>query len=131
MPALIDELRPMVTGFRIAALGLASLLSVSAGAQDLEPRAYSPSPVGTSFAGLSYGRTSGNVSFDPTVPITDAQATLDSVGVGVGQTFGLLRRQAMFTAALPYGWGTGTGEVGNGEQSVYRSGLADVRTRFS
>jgi hypothetical protein len=37
----------------------------------------------------------------------------------------------MFTAALPYAWGSGTGEVGNGQASVYRSGLVDVKTRFS
>jgi hypothetical protein len=113
------------------ALGVALLPGVAAGAQDLEPRAYSPSPVGTSFAGLAFGRSSGDVSFDPTIPITDAQATLYSVGLGLGQTFGVLGRQAMFTAALPYVWGTGSGEVGNGQQSVYRSGLADVKARFS
>jgi hypothetical protein len=56
---------------------------------------------------------------------------LYSVSVGVGQTFGVLGRQAMFTAALPYGWGNASGDVGNGLQSIYRSGLADVRTRVS
>jgi outer membrane putative beta-barrel porin/alpha-amylase len=42
-----------------------------------------------------------------------------------------LGRQGMFTAALPYAWGTGTGDVGNEQDSVYRSGLVDVRTRLS
>jgi hypothetical protein len=118
-----------VTG--IASFGIALLLSVVSSAQDLEPRAYSPSPVGTSFVGMSYLRSSGDISFDPTVPITNAHATLKSVAVGIGQTFDVLGRQAMFTAALPYAWGTGTGQVGNGDQSIYRSGLADVRTRVS
>jgi hypothetical protein len=54
------------------------LLIGAARAQDLEPRAYSPSPVGTTFAGFSFGRSSGDISFDPTVPITNAQATLYS-----------------------------------------------------
>ena len=118
-------------GTGIASFGIALLLSMAASAQDLEPRSYSPSPVGTSFVGMSFLRSSGDISFDPTVPITNAHATLDSVGVGIGQTFGVLGRQAMFTAVLPYAWGTGTGQVGNGEQSIYRSGLADVRTRVS
>src|SRR5579862_4874775 len=107
------------------------LLSVVAGAQDLEPRAYSPSPVGTAFVGMAFGRSSGDVFFDPTIPITNVHATFDSVALGVGQTFGVLGRQAMFTAALPYAWGNGTGEVGNGESSIYRSGLVDVKTRLS
>jgi hypothetical protein len=107
------------------------LLSAAAGAQDLEPRAYSASPVGTSFVGLGYGRSSGDVSFDPTIPITNAQATFNSVALGVGQTFGVLGRQAMFTAALPYAWGNGTGDVGNDQASVYRSGLVDAKTRIS
>ena len=115
----------------LVVLGVGLSLAVTAGAQDLEPRAYSPSPVGTSFAGLAFGRSSGDISFDPTVPIVDAQATLYSVGLGLGQTFGVVGRQAMFTAVLPYAWGTGTGEVGNGQQSVHRSGLADVKARFS
>lgn len=126
MDGLIDGLRHL-----LVAMGVASLLGVAAGAQDLEPRAYSPSPVGTSFVGMAFGRSSGDVSFDPTIPITNVHATFDSVALGVGQTFGVLGRQTMFTAALPYAWGTGTGEVGNGQASVYRSGLVDVKTRLS
>jgi Putative MetA-pathway of phenol degradation len=100
-------------------------------AQDLEPRAYSISPVGTTFAGVGFGRSSGDIAFDPTLPITNAKATLYSPALGVGQTFAVIGRQALFTASLPYAWGTATGDVGNQQDSVYRSGLADVRTRFS
>ena len=115
----------------VAGFALALLFSGVSGAQDLEPRAYSASPVGTTFAGVGFGRSSGDISFDPTVPITNAQATLYSPALGVGQTFGVFGRQALFTAALPYAWGTASGDVGNQQQSVYRSGLADVKTRFS
>jgi Putative MetA-pathway of phenol degradation len=116
----------------VAVVGILSFLMCGAAwSQSLEPRAYSPSPVGTTFAGVSFGRSSGDVSFDPTVPIINAHATLYSTGLGVGQTFGLMRRQAMFTAALPYVWGNGYGDVGNGQSSLYRSGLADIRTRIS
>jgi Putative MetA-pathway of phenol degradation len=118
---------------RLTGVALAWLMSLSlvVEAQDLEPRAYSPSPVGTAFVGIAFGRSSGDVSFDPTIPITNVRATFDSVALGVGQTFGVLGRQAMITAALPYGWGTGTGDVGNHQNSVYRSGLIDVKTRLS
>ncbi|HEY6374592.1 MAG TPA: transporter [Edaphobacter sp.] len=113
-------------------LTLISVLLVSAGsAQDLEPRAYSPSPVGTTFVGVGFGRSSGDISFDPTVPITNAQATLYSPVLGLGQTFAVFGRQALFTATLPYAWGNASGDVGNNEESAYRSGLADVKGRFS
>ena len=111
---------------------LVSVLLVSAmRGQDLEPRSYSASPVGTRFAGVSFGRSSGDISFDPTVPITNASATLYSPGVGLGETFGVFGRQALLTVGLPYAWGNASGDVGNGQQNIYRSGLADVKGRFS
>jgi hypothetical protein len=107
------------------------LFAMSAAAQQLEPRAYSASPIGTSFAVLVFGRSSGDVSFDPSIPVTNVHATLYSPGLGVGQTFGFFGRQALFTAVLPYVWGTATGDVGEQQGSVYRSGTADIRTKIS
>ena len=100
-------------------------------AQDLEPRAYSASPIGTSFAVLAFGRSSGDVSFDPSIPLNNVHATLYSPVLGLGQTFGLLGRQALFTIALPYAWGTVTGDVGEQHGSLYRSGLADIKSKIS
>jgi len=100
-------------------------------AQDLEPRAYSASPVGTNFIGIGFGRSSGDIAFDPTLPITNANATLYSPAVGVGRTFGVFRKQGLFAATLPYAWGNVSGEVGDQQGRVYRSGLADTRTRLS
>lgn len=111
--------------------GLFSLSCGCAIAQDLEPRAYSPSPVGVSFVGLAMGRSSGNIAFDPSLPIVDAQATLYSPVLGLGYSFGLFGRQALFTAGLPYAWGDASGMVGNDLKSVHRSGLADIRSRLA
>lgn len=105
--------------------------SCVAAAQDLEPRAYSPSPVGTSFIGIGLGRSSGDIAFDPTLPITNASATLYSPVLGVGHTFGVFSKQALLTAALPYAWGNVSGEVGEQRGQIYRSGLADIKARFS
>jgi hypothetical protein len=115
------------------ALGTLWLLFAAGGAaaQDLEPRAYSPSPVGTSFMGFSYSRLGGDIAFDPTIPITNVHAGLNVSAIGVGQTIGLFGRQAMITAGLPYVWGTITGDVGDVSGSIYRSGMADLKTRFS
>lgn len=103
---------------------------VAAG-QDLEPRAYSASPVGTNFVGIGFGRSSGDIAFDPTLPITNANATLYSPVVGVGRTFGVFGKQGLFAATLPYAWGNVSGDVGDQRGSIYRSGLADTKTRIS
>jgi hypothetical protein len=100
-------------------------------AQELEPRAYSPSPVGTTFLVMAFGRSDGNITTDPSIPITDIHATLNSTSVGLGHSFGLLGRQALITAGLPYVWGDVSGQVAEQRGSISRSGMADLRLRFS
>ena len=100
-------------------------------AQDLEPRAYSASPVGTSFLQIAYIRSSGAITFDPTIPITNVHAAYGAPAIGISHTFGLFRRQSLFSAAFPYVWGNVSGDVGNESGKVYRSGLADIRFRYS
>ncbi len=103
----------------------------SPAAQELEPRAYSASPVGVNFVVVSFGRSTGSVTFDPTVPITDVQAHLNIPAFGVGHTFGLWGRQALVTAGLPYVWGDLEGKVAEQRQRITRSGLADLRLKLS
>jgi Putative MetA-pathway of phenol degradation len=105
--------------------------SLGALAQDMEPRIYSASPVGTTFLNVTFGRSSGDVTFDPTIPITDVQATLYSPALGVSHTFGLFGRQTLLSVAVPYVWGHVTGNVGDQAAEVYRSGGGDLRARYS
>jgi hypothetical protein len=100
-------------------------------AQDLEPRAYSASPVGANFLVVGVGRSTGEVLFDPTVTITDVSAELNALTVGLGRTFGLARRSALVTAAVPYSWGTIEGTVAEQARQITRSGLADMRVKLS
>jgi len=119
-------------GFGLPALGLALVLAPApAQGQELEPRAYSASPVGANFFLLALGRSSGSVVFDPTLPVTDVRAKLGGVTLGLGRTFGLLGRQALVTVALPYAWGDIEGKVGEEAGRVSRSGLADLRIKLS
>ena len=109
-------------------------ISMGAGttqAQQLEPRAYSPSPVGANFLGLGYLYSSGGATFDPSVPITNVQARVYSVLPYYARTFGLYGRQASITAVTPYAWGNVHGDVQDVARSVDRSGLADAGLRFA
>ena len=110
---------------------LVLLTRVFAAAQELEPRAYSRSPVGTTFVAVAFGRSSGDVTVDPSLPLTDVHATLYTSGLGLGQTFPLFGRQALATVSLPYVWGDVSGQIGEQRRSTHRSGLADIKARFS
>ena len=61
--------------------GFVTATTTTATAQDLEPRAFSPAPVGLNFALLAYGYSSGNVFFDTSQPIKNAEGTIHSTAV--------------------------------------------------
>jgi len=113
-----------------AALALFAV-AAGAGAQELEPRAYAPNPTGANFVLAVYGHTSGNVVFDPSVPITNVEARVNTSALFYGRTFSLFGRSASAAVQLPYVWGTVDGDVFEERRSVYRSGLADLRMRLT
>ena len=109
-----------------------SLLIVSsASAQDLEPRAYSPSPIGTNFVVISATRSAGGVFTDPSLPITNVDATTGALGLAYGHTFDLFGRQALILGVLPVAWGEASGDIGEQRRTASRRGLADPRVRLS
>lgn len=113
---------------------VAVVLCAAAGcvaAQEMEPRAYSPSPVGMNFIGLSWQNSSGGVTTDPTLPITNVDADIDNALVGYSRTFGLAGQAASIGALLPYSWTDVSGEVLEESRSVDRTGFADARLRLS
>jgi hypothetical protein len=100
-------------------------------AQELEPRAYSPSPVGTTFIGVSATRSAGGVFTDPSAPIEDVEATVGLLGLAAGHTVGIGGRQVLLFALLPVVWGEASGQVGEDRREVSRRGLGDMRARVS
>jgi len=110
---------------------LSALGATGVRAQELEPRAYSPNPTGANFVLMAYGHSTGDVVFDPSVPITDVNAHVNQAAVFYGRTFGLFGRSASAAIQLPYAWGTVEGNVFESRMSVHRSGLADLRLRLT
>jgi len=110
---------------------VASLWSATAAAQELEPRAYAPSPIGTNFVVVVAARSHGDVLVDPSIPLADVSATLDTIVFGYGRTFALANRQALFVAAVPMASLDASGRVGENGGSVARSGFADARMKMS
>jgi hypothetical protein len=107
------------------------LVATSAVAQDLDPRAYAKVPVGFTIATAGVSASSGGVLIDPTLPVENAHAEVWTPSVGIAQSFGLFGRTAQTLVALPYSWAHVTGDVAEQAQKVDRSGLSDMRLRFS
>lgn len=107
------------------------LLSGIAGAQELEPRAYSPAPVGMNVIALAYGNSRGGLSFDPAVPITDVTARIQSYSLGYVRTFGFVGRSANVGIVLPHVTGNLSGNVGEARATADRSGFGDARLRLA
>lgn len=107
------------------------LIAEGSRAQDLDPRAYARIPVNVTVVVAGFGYSNGGFVTDATVPVDDLQAKIGSPSLGVVHSFALLGRTAQVSAALPYAWGDVSGTVYGEPQSTTRSGLGDMRLRFS
>src|SRR5262245_42461817 len=87
------------------------MVTGAASGQELEPRAYSPSPVGVTFVLAGFGRSEGGILFDPALDVDNVHADLWIATVGVGHTFSLAGRQARILAVAPVAWGSIAGDV--------------------
>jgi hypothetical protein len=112
----------------IAALALNAGIARS---QDLEPRAYSASPVGTNFAVLGYSHLNGDVLTDPSLPIQNVHAKIDVYVLGYVRTFPLAGRTASVGLAVPYTTANVSGDVFDAPREVYRAGIGDARVRLA
>src|SRR5262245_6839981 len=73
---------------------VAVLAAARVDAQELEPHTYTPAPIGTTFVLASFGGSGGDILFDPSVHITNAEGDLRIVTTAAGYTFDLAGRQA-------------------------------------
>jgi hypothetical protein len=100
-------------------------------AQDLTPRAYVVSPVGVNVVDVGYTHLDGAVEFSGALPITDARAQFNLVGLGYYRSLDFLGRTANVTVALPYVFGDLSGLVSEVPRQAHRSGFLDSFVRFS
>jgi hypothetical protein len=100
-------------------------------AQDLAPRAYVITPVGSNAINLTYSRLSGALEFDGAVPISGATASINMPIFSYYRAIDFFGRSANVTVAMPYGIGNFNGTVLNAPKYAYRSGLLDSFVRFA
>ena len=104
MPRLPFKAHLLVTR---AACVLAASASV-AGAQSIEPRAYSNAPVGVNFLIGGYAYTRGGVSFDTSLPLTDPKLTTSNAVLGYARALDLWGKSGKFDVIVPYTWLSGS-----------------------
>jgi hypothetical protein len=114
----------------ILAILLLLIIEKSPG-QDLDPRAYARIPVKVTVVVAGFGYSTGGILTDPTLSVADLNAKIGTPSLGVVRSFGLLGRTAQVSAALPYAWGEASATVAGVPESTTRSGLSDLRLRFS
>jgi hypothetical protein len=107
------------------------LTSPEVRAQQLEPRAYSPAPIGMNFLGVAAAYTGGGVLTDPALPIENVSAHIYAVAPFYVRTFNLFGRLANISLAVPYAWLTASGDTQEGTQAVDRSGFLDPQLRLA
>jgi len=131
----LDQYRAGWTTSRAAAVAgiLFSLLLLAAplSAQDLDPRAYANVPVNGTFLIWGFAVSHGGVVSDPTLPVTDINATVETPSVGVARSFSLFGKTAQAFGVLPYSWAQVSGKVLEESRSITRAGLSDMRIRLS
>lgn len=117
---------------RIGILILAfAAITVPAWAQELDPRAYQPAPVGLNVFSVGYTHSFGDVVFDPSFPAKDVEASLHIGGAGYYRSLDFFGRFANITVGVPYAAGHMNGTVNDEAREIYRSGLGDIRGKLA
>ena len=87
------------------------MFCVSLAAQDLEPRAYSNSPIGLHFVDVGYAYSTGKFLTDPSLPVENVSIA-SHIGVFGGATvLNLLGQSAKLELVIPYAFGRWTVEL--------------------
>lgn len=99
--------------------------------QDVEPRRWTPSPVGMNVISAGYLYSTGDIAFDPVLSIEDATVDMHTLVLSYAHSFALFGRSARFDAIVPWQHGTWKGLLEGAPASVTRDGLADPLFRLS
>jgi len=100
-------------------------------AQELTPRFYWPAPKGTKVGVVGYAYATGEVIFDPSIPLYGVNSSINLAVVGYLQTFSLWGRTANVLGELPYQWGTTQGLIGDIPARGNAFGLGDLRVTLA
>lgn len=101
-------------------------------AQDVQPRALSPAPVGANLVSLTYSFSTGAVLTDKTIPVQDLDGDIHTFGAGYGRAFGFFGQSAKADVFLPFATGNWSGRLQEAQldTTATRTGFGDPVARF-
>lgn len=105
--------------------------ATAAAAQELEPRSYSLSPIGTTFMLGGFGRSQGPIVLDSSLDVGNVVGDLWVTTTGFGHVFGVAGRQARILAVAPIASGSIAGTVHGSPQRQPLTGFVDPRFKLS
>jgi hypothetical protein len=100
-------------------------------AQELEPGAYSVSPVGLNIFLVTYSWSGGDLTFDPALPVEDAEATINTAVAAYVRSVNVFGRSGNVGMIVPYSMGHIQGNYIGEFTEVERSGFRDPAVRFA
>jgi hypothetical protein len=115
----------------VVCLTSAALVPGRGKAQEIEPRAFAPSPVGVTFVLVGMARSTGGVLTDPSLPVDNVDAEIDGALLGLGRTFGLFGHLASVGVVQSHVSARVTGTLDGEPAQATRSGFGDTKLRFS
>ena len=117
----------------ICCAGVVGCLTAPAGAwaQELEPGAYWPLPRGLHILTIVNNFNWGDLAFDPSAPIDEARAKVNTTGLSMTRAFSLAGRSANAGVLLPLVGGHIEGLYLGEPAEVDRFGLGDPRLRLA
>jgi hypothetical protein len=107
------------------------VMPVKPSAQELEPGAYWPIPVGLNIATVVNSFNWGDLAFDPSAPIDEASARIDTVAFAFTRALAVAGRSTNLGVVLPVIGGHVEGLYLGEPAEVGRFGLGDPRVRFA
>jgi hypothetical protein len=117
---------------RFLAVGVIAVsVAIVSEAQELTPNAYGAAPTGVNFVGVANAFNHGDIAFDPSGPIEDGRASINTTVFTWGRTFGAAGRLANILVAVPAVAGHLEGLYLGEFQQVDRYGLADPQVRIA
>ena len=107
------------------------LFTVPGFAQDIEPRRWTPLPVGMNVLGAGVIHTDADIALDPVLELEDVSADVKTVIVSFLHAFYLWGQSARFDARLPYQDARWEGLLAGEPAAAERRGPGDPRVRLS
>ncbi|MFD2203740.1 transporter [Shivajiella indica] len=88
-------------------------------------------PLKTTVLVTGLGYSFGDVVTDPTIPLQNIKADLLTSSIGISHAFNFFGLSSQALVVFPYAWAKVSGDIEEVSASVSRSGLADMRLRYS